>query len=222
MTNEHDAPERSEIEDLLPWHAAGTLSRRESEQVEAALTRDPELARRFDLVREEMAATIQLNESLGAPSARPMQKLFAAIDASGPVAVRSPALRARLTEFFASLRPQTMAWASAAACLAIVLQAGVITDFYLAERGAQFGAERSVDIGSIGTFALVRFAPGASASAITAFLQANDAIIVRGPNAGGVYRLRIASSVLPQDRREQLLSRLRADTSVVGFITASD
>ena len=33
------------------------------------------------MIREEYAATIDLNENLGAPSARAMQKLFAAIDA---------------------------------------------------------------------------------------------------------------------------------------------
>ena len=31
------AAEREEIEALLPWHAAGTLSRREAEMVERAL-----------------------------------------------------------------------------------------------------------------------------------------------------------------------------------------
>src|SRR5208337_2326418 len=40
--------ERNEIEDLLPWHAAGTLSAREAQSVEAALARDPELARRYE------------------------------------------------------------------------------------------------------------------------------------------------------------------------------
>ncbi|MDT9136264.1 hypothetical protein RSW15_24330, partial [Escherichia coli] len=63
---------RSEIEDLLPWHAAGTLSAREAQSVEAALARDPELKRRYELVREELAQTIHLNETLGAPSARAM------------------------------------------------------------------------------------------------------------------------------------------------------
>ena len=38
--------ERNEIEDLLPWHAAGTLSAREAQAVEAALAHDPELVRR--------------------------------------------------------------------------------------------------------------------------------------------------------------------------------
>jgi hypothetical protein len=74
-------PERHEIEALLPWHAAGTLSRRDADRVERALAGDRELARRYDLVREELAETIHLNETLGAPSARCMEKLFAAIDA---------------------------------------------------------------------------------------------------------------------------------------------
>ena len=73
--------ERGDIEGLLPWHAAGTLDYREAQSVEAALASDPELARRYELVREELAQTIHLNESLGAPSARAMDALFAKIDA---------------------------------------------------------------------------------------------------------------------------------------------
>jgi hypothetical protein len=73
--------ERHEIEALLPWHAAGTLSRRDADRVEQALAADRELARRYDLVRQELAETIHLNETLGAPSPRAMEKLFAAIDA---------------------------------------------------------------------------------------------------------------------------------------------
>src|SRR5207253_6393686 len=74
-------PERHEIEALLPWHAAGTLSRCDADRVEQALAEDPELARRYDLVRQELAETIHLNETLGEPSARAIEKLFAAIDA---------------------------------------------------------------------------------------------------------------------------------------------
>ena len=72
--------ERHEIEALLPWHAAGTLSRRDADRVEQALAGDPQLARRYDLVRQELAETIHLNETLGEPSAGVMEKLFAAID----------------------------------------------------------------------------------------------------------------------------------------------
>jgi hypothetical protein len=63
-------PERHEIESLLPWHAAGTLSRRDADRVEQALGGDRELARQSDLVREELVETIHLNETLRPPSAR--------------------------------------------------------------------------------------------------------------------------------------------------------
>ena len=55
-------------------------------------------------MREELGETILLNETLGAPSARAMEKLFAKIDAEP---ARKPAmslnLGARVAEFFASL-----------------------------------------------------------------------------------------------------------------------
>src|SRR5438552_2806849 len=38
--------EPSEIEMLLPWHAAGTLNARDARRVDEALARDPELATR--------------------------------------------------------------------------------------------------------------------------------------------------------------------------------
>ena len=81
-TMSEKANDHEEIESLLPWHAAGTLSRRDAERVERALASDQELVRRFNLVREELAETIHLNESLGAPSGRAMEKLFATIDAN--------------------------------------------------------------------------------------------------------------------------------------------
>ena len=73
--------EPSQIEMLLPFHAAGTLNARELGRVDEALARDPALAKQYAAIREEYAETIHLNESLGAPSARAMQRLFAAIDA---------------------------------------------------------------------------------------------------------------------------------------------
>ena len=73
--------ERLEIESLLPWHAAGTLNRRDAERVEQALAEDRDLAQCYELVREELAETIRLNEMLGEPSARAEDKLFASIEA---------------------------------------------------------------------------------------------------------------------------------------------
>ena len=96
----------SEIEELLPWHAAGTLSRSDARRVEDALAHDPELARRYALVRDELGETIHLNETLGAPSAHAMEKLFAKIDAEP---ARKPAvslnLGARARGVFRQLQP---------------------------------------------------------------------------------------------------------------------
>ena len=102
--------EPSEIEMLLPFHAAGTLNARDARRVDEALAGDPELARQYAVIREEYAETIRLNESLGAPSVRAMQKLFAAIDGEP---VRKPSvsstISARVSEFFAKLSPRALA-----------------------------------------------------------------------------------------------------------------
>jgi anti-sigma-K factor RskA len=81
MNAMNKGPEHQEIEALLPWYAAGTLSPRDADRVEQALTGDRELARQYELVREELVETIHLNETLRPPSARAMERLFAAIDA---------------------------------------------------------------------------------------------------------------------------------------------
>src|SRR5438067_13919431 len=120
MNGNKEALERQDIEALLPWHAAGTLSRRDAERVEKALANDNELARRYDLVREELNETIHLNETLGAPSARCMEKLFSAIDAES---AKAPARRAsfdfggRIAAFLAGFAPRTVAYAGIAAAL---------------------------------------------------------------------------------------------------------
>jgi hypothetical protein len=43
--------DREDIEALLPWHAAGTLTPRDAERVRKAIAGDRELARRFEIVR---------------------------------------------------------------------------------------------------------------------------------------------------------------------------
>ena len=193
--------ERDDLETLLPWHAAGTLNRRDAERVEKALASDRELLRRFNLAREELNETIHLNETLGAPSARAMEKLFAAIDAEP---VRKPKvsfdLAGRLTSFISSFSPRTLALAGAVGALAIVLQAGVITTGLIKHEAGTEVASKTVsqpDLGlasadvSDGTLAAIRFAPKAQADQITAFLTANQASMIDGPVVGGMYTIRL-------------------------------
>src|SRR5262249_43161569 len=111
-------PERHEIEALLPWHAAGTLSRRDAVRVEQALAGDRELARRYVRPREELAKTIHPSGTPVAPPARAREKLSAAIAPEGPRAPRrqpSFDLGGRLSELLSSLPPRTLVWSATAA-----------------------------------------------------------------------------------------------------------
>jgi hypothetical protein len=218
-----EAPERQEIEELLPWHAAGTLSRRDAQRVEDALANDPELARRYALVREEFGETIHLNETLGAPSARPLEKLFAKIDAE-PERRRAVSLNlgSRIGEFFASLSPRTLAWSASAAAIAILLQAGLLADIMLKETktGYETASAPTTDPG-VGAFTLIRFAPQASSDDITKFLEANKLSIAAGPMAGGLYKVRVAVTGIPKGELANIVKKLQQD-KVVGFIATTE
>lgn len=219
-----EAPERQEIEELLPWHAAGTLSRRDAQRVEEALARDPELARRYSLVRDEFGETIHLNETLGAPSARARDTLFAKIDAEpARRQVASLGFGNRVSEFFASLSPRTLAWSASAAVFAILLQAGLIAEVMLKETKTadyQTASAPTTDPG-VGAFTLIRFAPQASSDDITKFLEANKLSIAAGPMAGGLYKVRVAVTGIPKGELARIVKKLQED-KVVGFIATTE
>jgi hypothetical protein len=213
--------EPDSVEALLPWHAAGTLNARDMRRVEDALSRDPALARQYAAVRDELAETIHLNEDLGAPSARAMQKLFAAIDQE-PARKQSSSLNlsAKLTEFLASLSPKTLAYAGAAAALALLLQAGVIGTVLMKDAGTFQTASYEGGQTAPGAYALVRFQPIATAADISAFLDSYKAAIVDGPKAG-MFRIRIGSAAPSNTEMTQLLGRLQAE-KVVSFAAAAE
>ena len=213
--------EPSEIEMLLPWHAAGTLNARDARRVDEALARDPELARQYAVIREEYAETIHLNESLGAPSARAMQKLFDAIDGEP---VRKPSVTSgiamRIAAFFSSLSPRTMAWSAGAAALALLLQAGVIGAVLVKNQGASYQtasldmSERPItrDLGTAmpAPRALVRFAPDAKMADINVLLDNYQASIVGGAN--GLFRLQFSGKA--KDDVAGLIGKLRSEKIV--------
>jgi hypothetical protein len=233
--NSNDRLSQGDLEDLLPWHAAGTLDANEAAEVERALAADPELARRFALVREELTETILLNESLGAPSARAMETLFRAIDQDRKEdrkvvrrAATLPSLGARIAEFFS---PRTLAWAASAAVVIVMLQAGVIARLALQEHdGAAPPAAMSFETASapvtrgleVGSYALVRFAPQASMADVNKFLDSRDATIVDGPKPGGVYRVRVAHGALSQRELSRLVKEMEAAKTIVSFAAPTE
>ena len=214
--------EPSEIEVLLPWHAAGTLNARDARRVDEALARDPELARQYAVIREEYAETISLNESLGAPSARAMQKLFAAIDGEP---ARAPSislnLSARIAEFFAGLSPRTLAWSASLGAVALLLQAGVIGAVLVKNQTSSFqtaslstNAPITRDLGAAAApYALVRFAPEARIADITALLDSYQAVVTDGAK-GGMFRLQFGNKAMSKDEVAALMSRLQREKIV--------
>jgi len=218
--------EPSEIELLLPFHAAGTLNARDARRVDEALASDPELARQYAVIREEYAETIHLNESLGAPSVRAMQKLFAAIDGEP---VRKPSLStslsARVSEFFAKLSPRTLAWSASFGAVLLLLQAGVIGAVLMKNQAASFQTASLIlneqsgpvtrDLGAsvAPPRALVRFAPEARIADITALLDNYQASIVDGAK-GGMFRLQFGNRAMGKDEVAGLMSRLQGEKIV--------
>ena len=215
--------EPSEIEMLLPWHAAGTLNPRDARRVDEALARDPELAKQYAVIREEYAETISLNESLGAPSARAMTKLFAAIDGEP---ARAPSLSlnvsARIAEFFAGLSPRTLAWSAGLGALALLLQTGVIgavlvknqtSSFQTASLSTNAPITRELGAATAPPHALVRFAPDARVADITALLESYQASIVDGAK-GGMFRLQFGNKAMGKDEVAALMSRLQREKIV--------
>jgi hypothetical protein len=226
--------EPSDIELLLPWHAAGTLNVRDARRVEEALTSDPELARQYAVIREEYAETIHLNESLGAPSMRAMQKLFADIDQE-PARTRptSVSLSTRISQFFASLSPRTLAWSASLGAIVLLLQAGVIgAVLMMKSQGSSFQTAsltlepqaaapelrsaapitRNLSAASPPR-ALVRFAPDARISDITALLDNYQASIIGGAREG-MFRIQFGNSAMSKNDVAALLGRLQKEKIV--------
>ena len=205
----------SEIETLLPWYAAGTLRRSDCQRVEEALRKDPGLAFKLDLAREELAETIHLNETLGVPPRQVADRLMAAIEAETPTArPRAPGAAANwLTGFFASLAPRTLAVAASFAVLAIGVQSVMLVDVFTKPQSSS----QVASLGSAhrhGSFAMVRFAQAASAAEITSFLHNYQAALVDGPTEGGVYRVRIAMKTLAKEELGKVIARMRHESVV--------
>ena len=125
----------AEIEALLPWYSVGALGARDMRRIDIAVARDPGLAKQYAAIRREHAETLRLNENLGVPSPRVIQKLFAAIDAESAepsnahLARRQPSsslASVRLRGFLIGLSPRAVVWSIALAVSGSMLLGGAI------------------------------------------------------------------------------------------------
>lgn len=223
--------ERREIEQLLPWYVADTLDRAEHERVADYIRQHPEISSQLELVRDELDETISINESLGAPSAGALDRLMTSVAAEPkPGATMRKAARKleqgfwqKLDDFLIALTPNTRRLATVTAALLIVAQAALLGVIYSRNLpGTPAGVTYETATGpeaaaTRGTFAIVKFADGATSGAINSLLTGMGAKIVDGPKPGGIYRIRLSSNQLKPDDQAATLEKLRSNQAVVVF-----
>ncbi len=209
---------RGEIDDLLPWYANGRLGAADRLRVEAALAADDDLARRLDLVREEMAEAIAVNEAIRPASSRAFDRLMAGIEASPQPARPFAAVKAGLIDrfggFLAALAPRRLAFAAAAIVALVAIQSVAITGLVGERAGPGYGTASQGESVVQGPTVLVGFVPGARMEEVAAFLKRHGAAFAEGPKANGFFRLRLAEGA----DAKAIAERMRAEAGVIGFV----
>jgi anti-sigma-K factor RskA len=213
-----------DVEDLLPFHAAGSLSASDRARVERALAADAELRRRLALIQDEMAETILLNEAVRGPSPQALGRLMAAVEAE-PAQVRhqaaaaATAIRTGLAERFAgwlqALQPRRLAYAAAAAAVVVALQAGALVGLIASRDGGSFETASSGQQAAARADLTVIFTDQATAAEISALLSRSGLVIVRGPLPGGIYQLQASGAAPDRAGLERLIQALRAEPSLI-------
>ncbi len=218
-------PKRSELEELLPFYANGRISAADKARIETALAADPELAQRLDIIRDDMAETTLLNESLGAPSPRVLDRLMAGMDAEprqlGLLATAkggfvSGGFLAWLGNLLAAQPPRRLAYAGAAACALIAIQGLALTSFALRETtGYETASAPSL---SSERYVLLSFASDARAGDIASFFKRFDASVVDGPRANGFFKVRVGDASLTQAQVDAIAARMKSEAAIVRFV----
>ncbi|MGQ0673836.1 MAG: hypothetical protein ACT4N2_13300 [Hyphomicrobium sp.] len=212
--------DREEIELLLPWYATGKLDAKDKAAVESYLAAHPDMRRVVDLAGEEADATFAANEAIAPPGRAALEHLMATIEAEPrQIAKRAASgLWERCVEWVDGFTPRTRALAGIAAALVVTVQAATLGSLLVERSGDGFQtASGPVEAITKGTFALVAFQPGASVEAVTAHLTEAGAVIVEGPKAGGIYRVRVSAEVLDQAAAAARVEKLKSDGRIIAF-----
>ena len=215
-------PKRAELEELLPFYANGRISAADKARIEQALASDPELRLRLEIIREDMAETALLNESLGAPSPRALDRLMAGIEAEprqAPLMARARGgMISWLGHWLAAQPPRRLAYAGAAALAIMAVQGAVLTGFAVRGGGGGFETASAPGASSSERFVLLSFAPEAKASEIAAFFRRYEASVVDGPRANGFFKVRVGDAKLSTAQVDAIAARMKAEAGIVSFV----
>lgn len=179
---------RDEMEALLPFYLNGTLEGAELEAVEEWLSNDPAAMAALGEAEAEFSGATAANEAIR-PPADALSRFARTLDAEmGPT--RAPAATSWLRQAFDRFMaiPAPVAWAAAAALLALVI---VQSQLQPGGKGKDFEVAGQEDDLAKMPFALVKFKADAKMADIVAFLDGNGLKIAGGPTASGVFRIAI-------------------------------
>ena len=218
-------PKRRELEELLPFYANGRISDADKRRLEAALAADAELAARLDIIRDDMAETVLLNESLGAPSPRALEKLMAEIETvprQAPLLTRAKdgfgqSFLGWLGGLLAAQPQRRLAYAGAAAIALILLQGVAITGLALRE-GAGFQTASAPGAQTSERYVLLSFSPDAKAGEIASFFKRFDASVVDGPRANGFFKVRVGDASLSAAQVDAIAARMKSESTIISFV----
>jgi anti-sigma factor RsiW len=225
MTDETEVlSEADEIAAMLPWYVTGKISAEDKARVDAYAKAHPEVIGHIALAQDEADVVFADNQKIAPPRAA-LDRLQASL-ASSPRA-RLHAVQASVIDRFGlwlgSLGPRQLAYAGLAAALVLAVQTasiGSLLSKVQAPGGYQTASGESASL-SKGTFALVAFQPAAPLSTLSAFLADSGYVIVEGPKAGGLYRLRISDKVLSSADNDAALGKLKARADLIAFASAA-
>jgi hypothetical protein len=100
-----------------------------------------------------------------------------------------------------------------------LVQAAVIAAVVVKEQSSPSGPGLA-SAPNEGSYAVVRFAPQATANDITNFLGAYKATVVEGPLAGQLYRIRLSETKVPTEEVVKIVRQMQSESNVVNFIAA--
>jgi anti-sigma-K factor RskA len=195
------------LELLLPWYINGTLEAEERRQVEAYLERNSDARDEVALLRE-LRQQVKDEKIENSPGELGLQRLKREIKQVGAQPGGGDRMTGRTVTVASFWRPLAVA-----ACLAVVVQAGVMVGL-----GGWPGSDVEIASGTAGLtppVLQVTFEPGATEQEIRDVLQSAGASIADGPTALGVYNLRLVDA--GTTTVDEALATLRARADVVTF-----
>ena len=221
MTDKIKRIDQETFELLLPWFVTGRLSEGEMQQVTQFLSDNPGFSKQVELARDEQDEVMVLNEELVTPSSGALDRLLEKIadDGQEPEVDRIQWLRSQANDFFANIYDQLRPVAMAAVACILIMQTVAFSFFILdqttGDKVYQPVSKTECSAKTANYEFIVSFAPQATVSDITGFLQSIDAEVVDGPKANGFYKLKVCKPEFKSGEKAALLKTLQGKAKLI-------